>query len=116
MHTTRDFIYIDDVIDALFNIIFKDSSNGEIINIGSGKGVTIGSLAEQIMKISGRNGHILFDANRIRTKSKDIQKLVADINKAHRLLGWEPRMDLVEGLTKTVDWFSRRFTEEHYAL
>ena len=113
MHTVRDFVYVNDIIDALLNIISKCNSIGEIMNIGSGKGIIIGTLAEKIMQISGVNRDILFDANRIRTDSKDIPKLVADISKAKRLLDWTPRITLVEGLSKTVNWFSRRLNWNH---
>ena len=113
MHAVRDFIYVDDVTNALLQIMCKDDLIGLTINIGSGQGVTIGDLAEKVVQVIRRKGEILFDATRIRTESQDIQRLIADISKANRLLEWQPKTTLADGLTKTVEWFASRFDHDY---
>jgi UDP-glucose 4-epimerase len=88
--SVRDFIYVDDVIDAISKSI---NLNGfHIINIGTGKGTEIRYLAELMT-----NNNVIFeDQNGANSQS------YADISKAKRLLGWEPKTDLEEGLKKIM--------------
>jgi nucleoside-diphosphate-sugar epimerase len=82
-------------------------SVGEAINLGSGEGISIGDLAETIIKLMDRDIEILFDATRIRTQSPDIERLVADITKANDLLSWQPKTSLDDGLKQTIGWFAK---------
>ena len=54
-----------------------------------------------------REIEILFDATRIRPESQDVEKIIADINKANDVLDWKPRTSIEDGLTKTIDWFAQ---------
>ena len=106
MHTIRDFVYVEDAVDGLIRMAETPESIGEAINLGSGQGVSVGDLAEQIMTLIGRDVKILFDATRIRPSNSDIGQLIADITKAKELLGWQPENSLDEGLERTIEWFS----------
>jgi dTDP-glucose 4,6-dehydratase len=107
MRPIRDFVYVDDVVEGLMKAAEAPESVGEAINLGSGQGISIGDLAETIIKLMGRDVEILFDATRIRTQSPDIERLMADITKANDLLSWQPNTSLDDGLKQTIEFFSR---------
>jgi dTDP-glucose 4,6-dehydratase len=107
MHAIRDFIYVEDVIGGFLKVAETPELTGEVINLGSGQGISIGSLAEKIITLIGRDVEIIFDATRIRIQSPDIEQLVADIAKAKDLLGWQPKTSLDVGLKQTIEWFAK---------
>ena len=107
MRPIRDFVYVDNVVEGLMKAAETPESVGEAINLGSGQGISIGDLADKILKLIGRDIEILFDATRIRTQSPDIERLVADITKANDLLSWQPKTSLDNGLKRTIGWFAK---------
>ncbi|MGQ9506356.1 MAG: SDR family oxidoreductase [Candidatus Bathycorpusculaceae bacterium] len=96
---TRDFVYIDDVVDALFKAIHFRGGISEKINIGSGRETSIKELAEILIKKFG-----LKDLRPIYDKSRpyDIKRSCANIQKARRLLGYEPHVSLEDGLDRLL--------------
>lgn len=97
----RDFLYITDFVDAVFSSLVSDSkSNGKVFDIGSGIGITVRELAE-IIKIKCKGGFPNFGGKRLEKKEPNI--LVANIELAHELLGWRPKIDISEGLDLTID-------------
>ena len=107
MHSIRDFIYVEDVVEGLLKAAEIPESVGEAINLGSGQGISIGDLADKIVKLMGRDIEILFDAMRIRLQDHGIEQLVADITKANKLLSWQPKTSLDDGLKRTIEWFAK---------
>lgn len=95
----RDFIYVDEVADACLFLMDKYNSS-EIINIGSGKGISIGQLLELIRDVVGYNGKIEYDT----TKPDGALKKLLDNSKL-KSLGWQPKTSLKEGLEKTYQWW-----------
>ncbi len=91
---TRDFVYIDDVIDALRSAGESPGVDGQIINIGSGEEVAINDLIAQIAAIARMSANVLYN----REASGGIARLVADIAKARDLLHFRPRTRLETGL------------------
>jgi UDP-glucose 4-epimerase len=91
---SRDFVSVYDVVKAVVASAENDSANGEVLNIGSGKAVTINNLAKTIADLSGRKPEIRHEAARI----GDIKGSRADISKAKRLLGYVPVVALEDGL------------------
>jgi dTDP-glucose 4,6-dehydratase len=73
-------------------------------NIGTGREISIGALAEKIFEILGRAPEIVTDEKRMRPEKSEVFRLIADGRKAKRLLDWEPRVSLEEGLSRTIDW------------
>ena len=106
MHPVRDFVYVENTVDGLIKMAETPKSVGEAINLGSGRGISVGDLAERIMTLIGRDIEILFDATRIRPPSSDMEQLIAGITKAKELLGWQPENSLDEGLERTIEWFA----------
>ena len=77
---------------------------GEEINLGMGEEVTIGELAEEVIRQIGRPVRIEVDPARLRPEKSEVQRLLSDNRKAGRLLGWAPEVPLKEGLARTIAW------------
>ncbi len=95
----REFLYVNDLADAAF-FLMKNYDSGEIINVGTGKDVTIRELAELVGEVVGFEGEILFDTSRpdgTPRKLLDISRLAS--------LGWRPKVELEEGIRKTYRWY-----------
>jgi len=99
---TRDFVYIDDNIEASWLAMQSDKANGQVINIGAGKPITILELANKIISLAGSNLKPEFKENtRI-----DIIHRCPKIDKMVELLGFKPKVSLDEGLKKTIELIS----------
>ncbi len=96
---TRDLLYVEDCVDFIVKTGFSDNANGEIINAGLGRDISINELAEMICKDRSRIKHV----PHIHPQS-EIQKLLCDNSKANKLLGWSPGVSLEEGIRKTEEW------------
>jgi nucleoside-diphosphate-sugar epimerase len=97
----RDFIYIDDVVDALLRIAKRGINKG-LIQIGSEQPVTIRELAETIVAISGKKINIIFDEQ----QPQGDRGRIAVCDRAHEILGWHCDTDLRVGLERTYNWIS----------
>jgi dTDP-glucose 4,6-dehydratase len=104
-HPTRDFLYVEDTVAGLVDCGRAPGVEGEVINLGSGKEISIGDLAELIASLSGQEVEFAQDDERLRPPASEVERLLADRTKATELLGWEPRVDLEEGLRTTIGWF-----------
>ena len=104
---TRDFTYVDDVVNGFIRTAECKKSVGEVINIGSGFEISIGELAKKIIKIMGKKMKIISEPERIRPVHSEVERLLADISKARKLFKWEPVISLEEGLKRTVEWVKR---------
>ena len=100
-HQIRDFCYIDDVVDAIFSILFNDKVKGEIINIASGEPISVRDVILQIQKILNK-GSPEFGKKLLRRGENP--SLFADINKSMKLLSWQPKINLKEGLEKIIEF------------
>lgn len=103
---TRDFIYIDDNIEAQIRALLADKTNGHVINIGMGRQTTILDLAEKIIQISGRED---IQPAFVQGKRTDIRYRCPDITKMRELIDYVPQVGLDEGLKKTFDWYRQNF-------
>lgn len=105
---TRDFLYIDDAIEAYFTAIasWHKGINGETVNIGSGRDTSIREVAHLIAKILNVEFRPIYTTPR----GGEVVRLVADITKAKRILNWEPKIGLEEGLERTIDGFRSKKT------
>ncbi len=101
----RDYTYIDDVIDAMFKCITNKKILGKTINICSGKSVKIIKIVESLQKILGVNKKI------VDKKRSSVINYTTDNKLALKLLNWKPKVNLEEGLEKTVDIILNRRTK-----
>ncbi len=99
-----DFTYMDDNISGICLTMDKfDEVDGEVFNIAHGSGTRLTCLAQLIINQMGRNVGIRIEENR----TGEVIKYVADISKARERLGYNPRVDIEEGVRKSIDWFNK---------
>ena len=92
---TRDFVNVHDVVDAVLASMKKREAEGEVFNIGSGKPTSINELAKTVLGLSGINTAISYEPPRV----GDIKNSYADISRAQKLSGYQPKFSLTKGLS-----------------
>ena len=98
---TRDFVYIDDNIEAAIRVMETLETAGEVINVGTGRPMTILDLAEDVIQLAGKEGEMkpeFMDDVR-----NDIKHRFPDVGKMQRLLNFRPQYKLIDGLKKTFE-------------
>jgi len=98
---SRCFCYITDTVLAILKALANKEAEGEVLNIGNTGEIKILQLAETIRKLTGSKSKIVFQP----LPPEDPRRRCPDINKAKRLLNWQPKVPLEEGLNKTIQWF-----------
>ncbi len=97
---TRDFVFVTDVAAAVVKACLDDAAHGEVINIGTGEEVTINTLAKLALELAGSKSVINYSPAR----PGDIRRSVTTMDKARRLLKFEPRVGFADGLAQTLAW------------
>lgn len=95
----REFLYVDDMADACV-FLMENYDGEETVNVGTGKDVTIRELAEIISKVVGYKGELKFDTS----KPDGTPRKLLDVSKLNEL-GWKYKVELVDGIRKTYEWF-----------
>ena len=116
---TRDFVFVTDTADAFFKMAESDRNLGEVINIGTGKEISIGNLAKKIIQITNSSAEIIYDKARARPKKSEVDRLVCDASKAEKMIGWTPTVSLDQGLRRTIDWMKKNlniYNAEKYSI
>jgi len=98
---TRDFTYIDDAIEANLRLLNINEGYGEALNIGSGRRVTINYVIDVLKNLVNSN----IEPKYIEPVKGDVKDTLANINKAKKIMRYEPKISLEEGLRKFVDWY-----------
>ena len=100
----RDYVHVDDVVDALVRMATSDAADGRAYNVASGSGISMIDLAKQIIAIAGagRIEHVEWPALARQIETGDF---VADISRIREELGWQPRIPLGAGLEKTISFY-----------
>lgn len=98
---SRDFTYIDNVVDANLLAAERSEAVGEVINVACGERITLNRLLAELCDILG----VDIPAEHAPPRAGDVRHSLADISKAHRLLGYEPGIALREGLERTAAFF-----------
>ena len=107
----RDFIYINDVIDALKKISVKPGINGEIFNVGSGRASSVENIVNLVCNITDTDSEVIWQDKNDREHDKAGTKGYANIQKIEKI-GWKPKTSLEDGLEKTYKWFKKNI--EYY--
>ncbi|MBI5836743.1 MAG: GDP-mannose 4,6-dehydratase [Candidatus Eisenbacteria bacterium] len=94
----RDFTYVEDTVDGFLRAAQAARAVGTVVNLGSGKGVSIGELVKRAAKVCGAKVELVEDKQRVRPGASEVMRLVCDNRKALRVLGWKPRVTLDDGL------------------
>lgn len=101
---TRDFVYVDDNVEAAIRALLSSETNGETINVGSGNEVTILELAKQIAAVAGVTE---YTPTFLPEREVEIRYRDPDTTKMQKLLSFVPLVPLKEGLQKTFDWYKQ---------
>jgi nucleoside-diphosphate-sugar epimerase len=101
----RAWCYVDDLVDALLLVLERPEAVGEVFNVGNQRSVvTIFDLASRIRRLMGADVEIKFRP----LHYTDVEMRIPNVDKARALLGWEPKVDLDEGLARTIAWYWER--------
>ena len=102
--TLRDFTFVTDTAEGFIKAAQSQKGFGKVINIGSGREITIGQLAQIIINTIQCTAKIVVDEARVRPSRSEVSRLLADNRLAKETIGWEPRVSLEEGVKRTVAW------------
>ena len=119
LEPSRDFTFAKDTANGFVKVAEAEGVLGEEINLGNDNTIRIGDLAEKIFKIIGKTPKIVADPQRVRPGKSEVMKLWASNEKAKRMIGWEPRISLDEGLSATIEWISAHidlYRPDHYTV
>ena len=95
---TRDYVYVDDVVNALVAAATAKGINRAVINVGRGQETSVADLVAHVQAATGREVNVLYNAQ----KEGGVARLAADIGRARAQLGFTPRVELAEGLRQTL--------------
>jgi len=101
----RDFVHVDDVVDAIIKSLTNRNARGQIINIGSGKPRKIRNIIKYIKKISN-GGYPQF--GKIKLRKDEIIKLYPNIKKAKRKINWKPKISFERGIKSTIKFYNEQ--------
>ncbi|MDQ3246638.1 MAG: SDR family oxidoreductase [Pseudomonadota bacterium] len=99
---TRSFAYVDDLVDGLMLLMDSDSAVGMPVNLGNPVELEVNALVDLVLEMTGSRSNVV----RLPLPIDDPRRRKPDIGRARDLLGWEPRVQLRQGLEATIGWFS----------
>lgn len=102
---TREFNYVEDLADGFVLAATADGVEGEIVNLGCGEEISMRDVATTILDIMGNPVEAQFGA--LPERPTEIMRMYSDSTKARKLLGWDPKHSLRDGLAKTIEWYRR---------
>ena len=100
----RDLTYVSDTVEGFLRAGETDGVEGETLNLGTGSEIRIGELADEVIRLVGRPMRIEVDSQRLRPEKSEVGRLLSDNRLAKERLGWEPKVELEEGLRRTIEW------------
>lgn len=105
---TRDFNYVKDIAAGFMAIAGCEKAIGEEINIATGREISIGDLAKELVRQINPAARVVCDENRLRPKNSEVERLLGDSSKLRALTGWAPKYNFEEGIAETI-----AFLREH---
>jgi len=110
---TRDYLYISDAVDAFIRAALLEEAYHEVFMVGSGVETVFVDMVNEVVRTTGEGKiiHVKFPGNR---QKIDIQRFVADVGKAERMLGWKPLVDLKIGIRQTYEFYEKDAVLEKY--
>lgn len=106
LDTTRDFTYVSDTVNGFIRAGEAGGVDGQTFNLGSGREIRVGDLAQKIVQIIGRKVEVQVEAQRLRPERSEVLRLISDNRQALAGLGWHPEVSLEAGLQRTIAWIS----------
>lgn len=102
---TRDFNYVKDTVQGFIEVAKSDKTIGEEINIATQQEISIGQLAEELIRQINPKANIICDEDRLRPEKSEVNRLLGSNEKIKKFTGWFPRFTLERGLAETIDFF-----------
>jgi NAD dependent epimerase/dehydratase len=108
LEPTRDFCFVADTASAFLAVgnAPLDRVVGQVLNAGTGREISIGSLLTLLGQLMGREVHAVSEDQRLRPEASEVMRLVCDARRLQELTGWQPAHRLEDGLSETIAWFS----------
>lgn len=119
LHPTRDLNYVTNTVNGFLAAAASPNIEGLTVNIGSGREIKIGDLAQLIAQLLGKKVAIESNEERVRPEKSEVERLVANNKLAYECLGWEPVVTLEDGLRQTITWVENnlhRYRPERYTV
>ncbi len=107
----RDLTYVDDTVNGFIMTAECDEAVGQVINTGSGSGISMRELANVAMEVMGVEKKVVEDKSRLRPSKSEVMELICNNRKAREIIGWQPRISLRDGIEKTVEFFRRNLNK-----
>jgi len=92
-----------------------DRAIGEVVNIGSGREISIGDLVRTLIEVTGSTAEVAVDESRLRPTGSEVERLLCDNTRARDWAGWVPEVSLEEGLRRTSEWVRDNLDRLHTA-
>ncbi len=102
---TRDFNYVKDTADGFIEIAQSDKTIGQEINIATQQEISIGQIAEELIRQINPNAKVICDEQRLRPEKSEVNRLLGSNEKIKRLTNWTPKYNLEQGLAETIEFF-----------
>ena len=109
----RDFLFVEDTAGGFIAAAESEGALGEVVNLGTGRGVTIGRVVELVGESLGRDLVVKARDERMRPEESEVMKLICSAEKAAAAIGWRPTVTFEEGLGRTIEWIEAH--RGHYA-
>jgi dTDP-glucose 4,6-dehydratase len=106
----RDFLFVKDTVRGFIELAKCSKAVGKVVNIGTGRDMSIKELVRKILGQMGKGGEIKVEGRRIRPEKSEVMQLIADIRLAKKLFKWAPRYSLEDGLRETIEWYEKNLT------
>jgi NAD dependent epimerase/dehydratase len=106
LEPVRDMNYVGDTVRGFLLAATAPGIEGLTLNLGSGKGVTMGELMEKAFRLIGKSPVVEVEHARVRPEGSEVFELIADAGLAREKLGWHSQVALDQGLTNTLEWIS----------
>lgn len=107
----RDLTFVGDTVQGFLKLAESKKAIGKTINIGTGRGISVGELASQIINLVNPKAKIVCEQERIRPEKSEVMKLVCDNTLIREITGWQPQYTLEEGLLLTLEWMKQHLND-----
>ncbi len=115
---TRDLNFVTDTVEGFISAAFAPGAIGGTFNLGSGREISIAGLVELIGSLLGQKLTTVADKDRARPSGSEVERLLAETARARAVLGWNPAIELKDGLARTIEWLrgnAHNYRPETYA-
>jgi NAD dependent epimerase/dehydratase len=119
LHPRRDLTFVEDTAAGFVAAATSEAAVGRTIQLGTNHDVSVGDLVDMVAEVLGQELTVETDPARVRPDKSEVERLISGLELARELLGWEPTVDLREGLSRTTEWIERnthRYRVDHYVI